>query len=59
MKITIKCPKCDIGMDIELESTENPIFEEYYLDAFKSCANCETVIHASITGNEKQTNLPF
>ena len=59
MKITIKCPKCKIGMDMTLEETENPIFEEHYLDAFKSCPNCSTIIHASITGNKKHKDLPF
>ena len=59
MKITIKCPKCKIGMDMNLEDTENPIFEEFYLDAFKSCPNCRSVIHASITCNKKHKELPF
>ena len=59
MKITIECPKCDIGMDMTLENTENPIFEEHYLDAFHVCPNCDCVIHASITGNKKHKDLPF
>jgi len=46
-------------MDMTLENTENPIFEEHYLDAFHVCPNCDCVIHASITGNKKHKDLPF
>jgi uncharacterized Zn finger protein len=59
MKITIHCPACGIGQDITLEPTQNPIFEEYYLDAYKPCPNCGLVIHVAMTGNPKDKDTPF
>ena len=57
--VTVECPKCLLPMDVMLDATENPIFEESFHDKFKVCLNCDTVVHIAVTGNKKHKELPF
>ena len=60
MKITINCPACKIGFDVELREEPDPIFEDFYLDAYKECPHCEIDIHIALTGRNKTTvEVPF
>ena len=56
--ITIECPRCNLGQDIPIKDSE-PIFDLYYMDAFKSCPQCGLILHLSLTGNEKELGGPF
>jgi hypothetical protein len=49
MPTTIKCPKCNIGMDIDIHKTPEPIFTPYFSSGVRQCPNCEMVIDMSIT----------
>ena len=50
--ITINCPACKLGVDVELREEPDPIFEDYFSDAYKECPNCELYIHIAITGRK-------
>jgi hypothetical protein len=59
MKHPIICPGCKLEDTVELEETENPIFEEQCLDIFHVCKNCDKVLHIAITVNKKNKDMPF
>ena len=58
--LTIACPACKLGMDVQLQEEPDPIFEDYFSDSYKECPNCGLSIHVSITGRKKTTeSVPF
>lgn len=61
--VTIKCPGCNIGMDIELIEDIDPIFTLRHLGNSKDCPNCDLSIHVTIDANKKNhkidKELPF
>ena len=60
MKITTNCPACKIGFDVELREEPDPIFEDFYFDAYKECPHCEIDIHIALTGRRRTTvEVPF
>ena len=52
MKITINCPACKLGVDVELREEPDPIFEDYFSDCYNICLNCGLNIHVAVTGRK-------
>lgn len=60
MKISINCPKCGLGADIEMVKEKEPIFSEYYYNGIITCLNCDIEIDVTMVGGKKyEGTLPF
>ena len=54
MRLTIKCPQCGIGLDIDLHKEPEPILTHYHEGGLRDCPNCDLVVHVTVDGNRKE-----
>ena len=48
---TYECPKCLIGLDIDMVEIKDPAVSDYFFAGFRLCPNCDTEITIHKTGN--------
>ena len=48
---THKCPRCKIGLDIDMVEIKDPVVSDYFFAGFRVCPNCDIEITVHKTGN--------